>query len=101
MRMMTIISAMEQMLGLIAAVPQIYKMCPKKNWPSIQDRYDPRISENIDGKSTLRLYLHVMGTIVRIIEEMGGDQVLQEWISTVYVKEFGQSPKTESMINGA
>jgi len=42
-----------------------------------------------------------MCTILRIIEEMGGDEVLQEWISTVYVKEFGQSPKTEGMINGA
>jgi len=101
MRMMTILSALEQMLGLLGAVPQIYKMCPKKHWPSIENRYDPRVSENIDGKSTLRLYLHVMGTIVRIIEEMGGDEVLQDWISSVYVKEFGQAPKTEGMINGA
>mmetsp|Transcript_46658 Transcript_46658/g.137858 ORF Transcript_46658/g.137858 Transcript_46658/m.137858 type:complete len:614 (+) Transcript_46658:87-1928(+) len=101
LRMQTILSAMEQMLGLNAAVPQIYRMCSKKDWPSIKDRYDPRISENIDGKSTLRLYLHVMNTIIRIIEEMKGDEVLQKWISDVYVKQFGQAPKTEAMINGA
>lgn len=98
LRMMVIITAMEQMQGLIAAVPQIYRMCPKKEWPSIEDRYDPRISENIDGKSTLRLYLHVMNTIIRIIEEMKGDEVLQKWIVDIYVKQFGQGPKTEAMI---
>jgi len=98
MTMMTIITAMEQMVGLMAAVPQIYRMCPKKEWPTIKDRYDSRISENIDGKSTLRLYLHVQCTIIRIIEEMKGDEVLQKWIQDVYVEQFNQKPKTDAMI---
>jgi len=97
---MVILTAMEQMHGLIAAVPQIYKMCPKKEWPTIKDRYDPRISENIDGKSTIRLYLHVMNSIMRIIEEMKGDKVLDTWIKDVYEGEFKQTPKTEAMIYG-
>eukprot|EP00413_Alexandrium_margalefii_P009225 CAMPEP_0204533570 /NCGR_PEP_ID=MMETSP0661-20131031/12360_1 /ASSEMBLY_ACC=CAM_ASM_000606 /TAXON_ID=109239 /ORGANISM="Alexandrium margalefi, Strain AMGDE01CS-322" /LENGTH=640 /DNA_ID=CAMNT_0051539927 /DNA_START=66 /DNA_END=1988 /DNA_ORIENTATION=- len=97
---MVILTAMEQMHGLIAAVPQIYKMCPKKEWPTIKDRYDSRIAENIDGKSTIRLYLHVMNSIMRIIEEMKGDKVLDAWIKDVYEGEFKQAPKTEAMIYG-
>merc|ERR550537_640321 len=79
MEQMIIITAIEQMHGLVAAVPQIYKMCPKKEWPTIKDRYDPRIGANVDDKSTIRLYLHCMNSIMRIIEEMGGDQVVENW----------------------
>lgn len=39
-----------------------------------------------------------MNTIIRIIEEMKGDEVLQKWIVDIYVKQFGQGPKTEAMI---
>jgi len=28
-------------IGLLGAVPQIYRMCPKKSWPEIKDRKDP------------------------------------------------------------
>lgn len=83
-----ILTALDQMIGLIAAVPQIMKMCPKKEWPTIRDRYDPRIGANVDGKSTLRLYLHVINNVVRIIEELGADQVLEEWIAGFYEKHM-------------
>merc|ERR1712113_423256 len=96
--MMVIITAMEQMLGLVAAVPQILRMCAKKEWVNISDRYDSRISENIDGKSTLRLYLHCMNSIVRIIEEMKGDKVLEHWIETVWVKKLRGAPKSPAVI---
>eukprot|EP00413_Alexandrium_margalefii_P015481 CAMPEP_0204535110 /NCGR_PEP_ID=MMETSP0661-20131031/13471_1 /ASSEMBLY_ACC=CAM_ASM_000606 /TAXON_ID=109239 /ORGANISM="Alexandrium margalefi, Strain AMGDE01CS-322" /LENGTH=158 /DNA_ID=CAMNT_0051541595 /DNA_START=6 /DNA_END=479 /DNA_ORIENTATION=- len=81
---MVIITALEQMIGLIGAVPQIMKMCPRKEWDTIKDRYDPRISENIDGKSTLRLYLHCMNSIIRILEEMQGDRVLEGWVQDAW-----------------
>jgi len=97
---MVVMTAMEQLHGLIAAVPQIYKMCPKKEWATIKDRYDSRIGENIDGKSTIRLYLHVINTITRIIEEMKGDKVLDTWIRDVYEGEYKSTPKTEAMIFG-
>ncbi|CAE7845188.1 unnamed protein product [Symbiodinium microadriaticum] len=79
LRMQFILTALSQMFGLVAAVGQIYKMCPKKEWPSIKDRYDPRVGENIHGKSTLRLYLQVMRTICLIIEEWKADKVLDEF----------------------
>merc|ERR1712187_284632 len=95
---MVLITAMEQMLGLVAAVPQILRMCPRKEWSTIVDRYDPRISENIDGKSTLRLYLHVMNSIIRIIEEMRGDTVLDRWVEDTYVSQFKSPAKSEHII---
>jgi len=98
LRMMVIITAMQQMLGLLAAVPQIMKMCKKEEWATIEDRYDSRISRNVDGKSTLRLYLHVMGSITRIIEEMGGDAVLQQWIESFWAGEFKLPPKSDQVI---
>jgi len=79
LRMQFILTALTQMFGLIAAVGQIYKMCPKKEWPSIRDRYDPRVAENIHGKSTLRLYLQVMRTICLIVEEWNADQVVNDF----------------------
>lgn len=79
LRMQFTLTALQQMFGLIAAVGQIYKMCPKKEWPSIKDRYDPRVGENIHGKSTLRLYLQVMRTICLILEEWKADQIVDDF----------------------
>lgn len=75
-------------------------MCPKKNWADIQDRYDPRIGLNVDDKSTLRTYLHCMNSIVRIIEEMRGTEILEEFVQDVYAEKFKQAPKSEAIIYG-
>lgn len=100
LRKMIIISGINQMPGLVAAVPQIIKMCPKKHWPEIKDRYDPRISLNVDGKSTLRTYLHCMNNVVRVIEEMNGAEILQWFVSDVYVGRLKQTPKSDALIYG-
>lgn len=100
LRRMVMLTALEQMLGLAAAVPQILRMCPQREWATIDDRYDPRIAENIDGKSTLRLYLHVINTIVRIVEEMHADQVLETWISECFVAHFNMPAKAPGIIDG-
>jgi len=95
-----ILTAMEQMAGgLCPAVPQIFKMCPKKNWPEIKDRYDSRIGGNIDGKSTMRLYLHVMSTIVGMIQDprWQGDKVLDKFIED-FCKASSLPKKEPSMI---
>jgi hypothetical protein len=95
---MVIISGIMQMSGLVAAVPQITKMCPKKEWDTIKDRYDPRIGSNVDGKSTIRLYLHCMNTIMAIIEELDGDKIVNNWIQKIYVGTFKQTAKPDTMI---
>jgi len=100
LRKQFIVTAIEQLQGLCAAVPQIMRMCPKKEWATIKDRYDPRVAENIDGKSTLRLYLQVMRTIMRIVEEWEGDKVLERWIKDFYCATMGQEKKTQAAIFG-
>jgi len=97
---MVIITALEQMVGLCNAVPQVYKMCPKKEWPTIENRYDPRIAKNVDGKSTLRLYLHVMNSVVRIIEEMNGDAELDTLMQEVLLGQFGHPGKDMDIVTG-
>lgn len=95
---MVIVAAVQQMDGLVSAVPQIYKMCSKKEFATIKDRYDPRIALNIDDKSTIRLYLHCMNSIFRIIEEMKGDQLVKDFIDEVYQDKFKQSPKSDAIV---
>jgi len=95
---MVLVSAVMQMSGLVSAVPQIMKMCPKKEWETIKDRYDPRVGENVDGKSTLRTYIHCMNNIMNIIEDMGADEIVDSFINGVYAKKWGQKPKSDAMI---
>merc|ERR1711972_702076 len=99
LRRMMVITAMQQMIGLLAAVPQIFKMCVKSQWPSIENRWDPRICENIDGKSSLRQYLHNMNNIIRVHEELGGYDELQTWITDQWAGIFKMPPKTEEMLH--
>merc|ERR1712048_687737 len=98
--MMVIITALQQLLQLMYAVPQIFKMCGKGSWATINDRYDPRVSENIDGKSTLRLYLHVMNSVVRLIGDQDADKVLDQWVQEVYVTKWQQEAKNMDIIEG-
>jgi len=93
-----IVTAIEQMQGLCAAVPQIMRMCPKKEWATIQDRYDSRVGENVDGKSTLRLYLQVMCTIMRIIEEWDGAGVLESVIEDFHCGKMGKERKSPAVV---
>mmetsp|Transcript_112413 Transcript_112413/g.210816 ORF Transcript_112413/g.210816 Transcript_112413/m.210816 type:complete len:972 (+) Transcript_112413:77-2992(+) len=89
------VTAMQQMIGLISAVGQINRMCKADNWKTIKDRYDPRIALNIDDKSTLRLYLHVMNNIMRMMMEWDADQaLLKGFVEDFYVAKLGKKAKT-------
>mmetsp|Transcript_47238 Transcript_47238/g.113310 ORF Transcript_47238/g.113310 Transcript_47238/m.113310 type:complete len:731 (+) Transcript_47238:119-2311(+) len=98
-RVQFVLSALEQMFGLISAVPHIYRMCAKKHFATIQDRWDPRIAANIQGQSTLRLYIHVMNSIVRIIQEWKGAEMVSKWVSDIS-GWFSCPPKSEAVIKG-
>ena len=93
--MQFILTGLQQMFGLVSAVGQIYKMCPKKEWATIKDRYDPRVGDNIHGKSTLRLYLQVMRTICLIVEEWKADKVVDDFEEKV-TELLGGSKKAPS-----
>jgi len=101
MRMAIIITALQNTMFMVAAVPNCLTMCPLKEWETIQDRHDLRISSNVGGKSTLRTTLQVMNNGLRMLEEMQADQVLDKWVREVYVGKFGKTAKTDAMINGS
>lgn len=83
LRVMVLLSAAEQGCELIKAVPQIYRMCPKSEWAAVTGRRDPRIFDNVHGKSTLRLYLHCLVNITKMIFEYKLDEVLDGWVDEV------------------
>lgn len=95
---MAILTSLPNTYMMVGAVPNALKQCPAKEFATIRDRHDPRIAENVDGKSTLRTTLHVLLNGVRIIEEMCADEVLEQWIQDVYVGEWGFSAKSDAMM---
>jgi len=88
-KMMIIITAMQNCMVMVAAIPNSLKMCSAKEFATIKDRHDPRVAENVDGKSTLRSCIHVLNGTIRLFEELHGAEVLEEWIQEVYVKQWG------------
>lgn len=100
MRMRVLITSMENMMFMVAAVPNCFKMCPTKEWATIMDVHDPRVANNIDGKSTLRTTIHVLNNGIRVLEEMDGAAMLEKWIDDVFVGQWKQKKKTQAMIFG-
>lgn len=77
------LSALQQGVGLLGAVPQIYKMCKKPEFATIKDRLDPRISQNIDGKNTLRIYIGTFINICNMIKDWDIETKLDKWVKEV------------------
>lgn len=77
------LSALQQGVGLLGAVPQIYKMCKKAEFATIKDRLDPRISQNIDGKNTLRIYIGTFINICNMIKDWDIESQLDKWVKEV------------------
>eukprot|EP00930_Biecheleria_cincta_P036949 TRINITY_DN25329_c0_g1_i1.p1 TRINITY_DN25329_c0_g1~~TRINITY_DN25329_c0_g1_i1.p1 ORF type:complete len:956 (+),score=169.73 TRINITY_DN25329_c0_g1_i1:422-2869(+) len=86
-RKMMILTALQNMVIMINAIPNNFKMCPRQEWATIKDRHDPRIANDIDNKSTLRSCVHVLGVCVRVIEELDGPEVLQEFVEAELQRE--------------
>mmetsp|Transcript_79528 Transcript_79528/g.170462 ORF Transcript_79528/g.170462 Transcript_79528/m.170462 type:complete len:725 (+) Transcript_79528:70-2244(+) len=101
MKMMIFITAFEQLIGLCAAIPEMYKMCGKGTWQFIQTRYDMRIADNVNGKSSLRLYLFVIHKVIRIIEEMGGYDLMEQWEAEEWCKGFQLPAKTPEQLESS
>jgi len=95
---LTCIANLSQMIG---AIPNGFSMCAAKEWETIKDRSDPRISENINGKSTLRSTLRQVDNGLRFLEELQADEVLEAWIQDTWIGEFKQERKPEAAIFGA
>mmetsp|Transcript_68941 Transcript_68941/g.121881 ORF Transcript_68941/g.121881 Transcript_68941/m.121881 type:complete len:644 (+) Transcript_68941:64-1995(+) len=83
LKLQFILSALSQGVGLLGAVPQIYKMCKKTEWATITDRKDPRISQNVDGKNTLRVYIGTFINICSMIKYWDLPSKLARWTDEV------------------
>lgn len=100
LRKMVIITALENFFQMILAIPNSLKMCSAKEFLTIESFRDPRIAGDIDGKSTLRTTVNVINNGIRVLQEMQGAELLDDWIRDVYVDVFNQPAKTTSMIFG-
>ena len=55
MEPMAIITPIQQTAELVSAVPQIIQMCPKKEWPTIKDRYGGRVWREMSARPQDRI----------------------------------------------
>lgn len=94
---LTAVANLSQMCG---AIPNCFKMCPQKEWDTIKNRHDPRIADNIDGKSTLRSTLTQINNGLNMIQVMGADKELDRFVRDIWVGQFNQPAKSEEMIHG-
>mmetsp|Transcript_12955 Transcript_12955/g.40419 ORF Transcript_12955/g.40419 Transcript_12955/m.40419 type:complete len:662 (+) Transcript_12955:133-2118(+) len=99
-RMHIFLTAIANLSQMMQAIPNCFSMCAAKEWETIKDRHDPRISENINGKSTLRSTLRQVDNGLRFLEELQADRVLERWIQEVWVGQFKQERKPDSCITG-
>lgn len=98
--MMILLTALGNVNFMVAAVPNCYTMCSMEEFASITDRNDPRVAENVFGKSTLRTTLHVMDHGIRVIEELGADGVLESFIRNIFQGSWGMEPKSDGVVFG-
>eukprot|EP00416_Gambierdiscus_australes_P040461 CAMPEP_0171114770 /NCGR_PEP_ID=MMETSP0766_2-20121228/86079_1 /TAXON_ID=439317 /ORGANISM="Gambierdiscus australes, Strain CAWD 149" /LENGTH=121 /DNA_ID=CAMNT_0011577073 /DNA_START=6 /DNA_END=368 /DNA_ORIENTATION=- len=91
------LTALQNCMIMVSALPNSLKQCSQKEWLTIKDRHDPRIADNVDNKSTLRTNMHVLTITVRLMEEMGADEVLEKWLAETWCGNFGQQRKAESV----
>eukprot|EP00930_Biecheleria_cincta_P017401 TRINITY_DN1384_c0_g1_i1.p1 TRINITY_DN1384_c0_g1~~TRINITY_DN1384_c0_g1_i1.p1 ORF type:complete len:866 (+),score=156.45 TRINITY_DN1384_c0_g1_i1:333-2600(+) len=92
------LTCLGNLMTMVSAVPNCLQQIQEKEWESIRDKFDPRITSNLGGKSTLRTTLRAMDNGLRFIEELGVDKLLESWIQEVWVGELGQKAKTDEAI---
>jgi len=92
LKMQFILAAMNQAIGLLGAVPQIYRMCKKTESESIADRRDRRISANVAGKNTLRLYVGGFVMMLTLIKDWQIDKLVDKWVDD-FAKLSGRPKK--------
>mmetsp|Transcript_69829 Transcript_69829/g.220420 ORF Transcript_69829/g.220420 Transcript_69829/m.220420 type:complete len:376 (-) Transcript_69829:104-1231(-) len=98
-RLTVMVTALQNCMIMVSALPNALKQCPQREWLTIRDRHDPRIADNVDCKSTLRTNVHVLIITVRLLEEMEGDLALERWLSDVWVGLYGQARKSDSVVS--
>mmetsp|Transcript_72509 Transcript_72509/g.132490 ORF Transcript_72509/g.132490 Transcript_72509/m.132490 type:complete len:613 (+) Transcript_72509:53-1891(+) len=99
-KMTFMIVAMQNFMQMVGAIPNSLKMCKASEFATITNFADPRIAEDVDGKSTLRTTVWVLLNGVRMIGEMDASKYVDRWIREIYVGELGKTPKSDMEIFG-
>lgn len=88
-----ILAALQQGVGLLGAVPQIFRMCKKAEWATIESRKDPRIVEDVNGMNTLRIYVGTFINVVNMILEWDIPARMDRWVAD-FSRASGRPAKT-------
>jgi len=92
LKLQVLVSSLTQAVNLLGTVPQIYRMCPAREFETISTRRDPRIVKNVEGKSTLRMFIAMMVLTCTMIREWKLDLVLEDFVES-YCVATGLEPK--------
>lgn len=93
LKMQFVLAAMAQGVGLLGAVPQIYRMCKKKEFDTINSRRDNRVADNVAGKNTLRLYVGGFVMMTKLVSDWKIDEMVDRWVDD-FAKLTKQPKKT-------
>lgn len=80
LRRLVFFSALEQLLGLLGAIPAIYRAIPKRRWTAgeVRDRRDPRLRSDF----LTRMYALGLVLVTRMIPAFDLEALCEEFLST-------------------
>jgi len=78
-----LISAINQCLGLMGAIPQIYRVVPKKVWPEVKDRHFPKLKDSF----LTRMYVQGFVLIATMVHKWNLGKMLDDILKENNVKE--------------
>lgn len=71
------LAALDQAVGILGALPMIYRVIPKKQWPTVADRHDERLSNNF----LTRMYVQGFVLIYTMIFKFDLSKLVDEFIA--------------------
>jgi len=71
-------SALDQAVGILGAIPMIFKVISKKDWPTVKDRHDERLRKNF----LTRMYVQGFVLIYTMLFKFDLGKVIDEFVAT-------------------
>eukprot|EP00931_Biecheleriopsis_adriatica_P007558 TRINITY_DN108830_c0_g1_i1.p1 TRINITY_DN108830_c0_g1~~TRINITY_DN108830_c0_g1_i1.p1 ORF type:complete len:579 (+),score=148.04 TRINITY_DN108830_c0_g1_i1:43-1779(+) len=72
------LSALDQAVGILGAIPMIYKVVPKKDWPTVADRNDERLRKSF----LTRMYVQGFVLIYTMLFKFDLSKMVDEFIAS-------------------
>lgn len=61
------VSAVNQCIGLLGAIPQIYRVVSKKVWPEVKDRNYPKLKEHFLTRMYVQGFVLILTARVELV----------------------------------